>query len=187
MRVYHKHILFPVGEYLPFANESFVRAWLPNAGAFSRGEGPRSYDIETSRGNRVRIGPSICYEDLFPQHPIGLARLGTELIVNISNDSWFGNYGLPQFHLIAAKLRSIETRLSQVRVTNTGYSALILPNGDAVERSEYGIRGSMSWSVPVIERYETPMIRWGNWFGGASLLLAICGLGLTRIRASRAR
>jgi hypothetical protein len=39
----------------------------------------------------------------------------------------------------------------------------------------------------VIERYETPMIRWGNWFGGASLLLAICGLGLTRIRASRAR
>ena len=100
----------------------------------------------TARGKPVRVGASICYEDLFPAHAIGLARRGAELIVNVSNDSWFGDYGLPQDHLIAAKLRTIETRLPQVRATNTGYSALILPTGDVVERSEYGVRTSMSWS-----------------------------------------
>lgn len=178
MQVYHKHILFPVGEYLPLVGERLLHEWLPNAGAFSTGEGPRAYDLETAGGKRIRIGPSICYEDLFPSHAIALARLGAELIVNVSNDSWFGDYGLPQFHLIAAKLRSIETRLPQVRATNTGYSALILPNGDVPERSEYGARQSLSWSVPVLGRQDTPMIRWGDWFGGASLALSLGGLVL---------
>ncbi len=180
MQVYHKHILFPVGEHIPFFGESFVRKWLPNAGVFSAGEGPKTYDIKMASGDRIRVGPSICYEDLFPTHPIALARLGADLIVNISNDSWFGDYGLPKFHLVAAKLRSIETRLPQVRATNTGYSALILPNGDVLQRSDYGTRESMTLSVPVIGRYETPMIRWGDWFGEASLILSMGGLLLVR-------
>jgi apolipoprotein N-acyltransferase len=180
MQVYHKHILFPVGEYLPFVGDSFVHRWLPGAGVFSAGEGPGVYEISTARGARVRLGPSICYEDLFAWHPIALARLGAEVIVNVSNDSWFGNYGLPQFHLIAAKLRSIETRLAQVRATNTGYSALILPTGDALQRTDYGKRQTMNLSVPVIPRIETPMIRWGDWFGVASLILSIGGLLLVR-------
>jgi apolipoprotein N-acyltransferase len=184
MQVYHKHILFPVGEYLPFVDEKFMQRWLPGAATFSAGEGPAVYEVTTARGSRLRLGPSICYEDLFPSHPIALARLGAEVIVNVSNDSWFGNYGLPQFHLIAAKLRSIETRLVQVRATNTGYSALILPTGDLGQPTDYGKRRSMNVSVPVIERIETPMIRWGDWFGGASLILGLLGLLLVRRHAA---
>ena len=122
---------------------------------------------------------------MVPSGQQGLARRGAELIVNVSNDSWFGDYGLPQYHLIAAKLRSIETRLPQVRATNTGYSALILPTGDVVERSAYGTRASMSWSVPIIGRRDTPMVRWGDWFGIAILLLS--GLGLPWIASSARR
>jgi apolipoprotein N-acyltransferase len=184
MQVYHKHILLPVGEYLPFTEESWIRKWLPKAGALSKGDGPRSYDLTTANRERVRIGASICYEDLFSAHSIGLARRGAEVIVNLSDDSWFGDYGLPQYHVIAAKLRSIETRLPHVSVTSTGYSALVLPSGDVVERSEYGVRASMSWSVPVVERRETLMVRWGDWFGAASLFLSGTGL-LMVARVSR--
>jgi apolipoprotein N-acyltransferase len=187
MQVYHKHILFPVGEYLPLFSENFLRRWLPNSGAFSTGEGARVYDVAASRSGHIRIGPSICYEDLFPEHSIALARDGAQLIVNVSNDSWFGNYGLPQFHLIAAKLRSIETRLPQIRATNTGYSALILPNGDAIQTSEYGSAESMIWEVPLIERYDTAMVRGGDWFGAASLMVSLGGLLVQRMRAAEGR
>lgn len=178
MQVYHKHILFPVGETLPFIAAGERNRWLPNAGAFSRGAGARTFALHSAGG--LRVGASICYEDLFASHAIELARQRADMIVNVSNDSWFGNYGLPQFHLIAAKLRSIETRLPQVRVTNTGYSALILPSGATRGVTSYGEVASRIWTVPVIERPETLMVRWGDWFGPASGLLAILGIGAAR-------
>lgn len=181
MTIYHKYILFPVGEYLPLASERVVRKWLPAAGSFSRGEGPKVVAVDLpGHDEPLELGPSICYEDLFPSHAIGLARGGAELLVNVSNDSWFGDYGLPRFHLIFAKLRSIETRLPQVRVTNTGYSALILPNGDVRRESEYGRRQAITWSVPITRQPESLITAWGDWFGPTSLIVAIAGMLLMR-------
>lgn len=177
MSVYHKYILFPVGETLPGLRRGFAREWLPTAGAFSRGEGPKVVEVQIAgRRDPLKVGPSICYEDLFPAHPVGLARAGAELLVNISNDSWFGDSGLPRFHLIFAKLRSVETRLPQVRVTNTGYSALILPNGEVREESEYGRRQAMTWSVPITRLAASRITVWGDWFGPACLVLGAAGL-----------
>jgi len=183
MTLYHKYILFPIGEYLPLFTERFVRRWLPAAGSFSRGEGPKVIAVDLpGHDEPLQIGPSICYEDLFPSHAIGLAQRGAELLINVSNDSWFGDYGLPRFHLIFAKLRSLETRLPQVRVTNTGYSALILPNGDVRQESEYGRRQAMTWSVPITRQTNSLITTWGDWFGPTSLIVAIAGMLLIRGR-----
>jgi len=177
MDVYHKHILFPVGEYLPFASEDFIRKWLPRAGAFSTGTGPKVFDVVAGDGQpTVRMGPTICYEDLFPSHALELVQRGAQLIVNVSNDSWFGDRGLPRFHLIVAKLRSIETRLPQVRATNTGYSGLVLPNGEVPYESDYGRTQTMSFAVPIIAPHETLIMNTGDWVGPSSLGLSLLGL-----------
>lgn len=196
MDVYHKHILFPIGETLPFVSEGFVQQWLPRAGRFTTGEGPKVMPLRLRSGEpALRIGPTICYEDLFPSHAIEMARMGAELIINVSNDSWFGDRGLPRFHLIVARLRSIETRLPQVRATNTGYSGLVLPNGDVQDESEYGKTQTMNLRVPIIASESTPMVRWGDWFGPTSFIAASGGLvfllrrrnGTEGARSTRAR
>ncbi|MEE3331616.1 MAG: apolipoprotein N-acyltransferase [Myxococcota bacterium] len=187
MDVYHKHILFPVGEYLPFASESFIRKWLPRAGSFTTGSGPKVFDVFVSDDQpAVRMGPTICYEDLFPSHALALAELGAQLIVNVSNDSWFGDRGLPRFHLIVAKLRSIETRLPQVRATNTGYSGLVLPNGEVPYASDYGKTQTMNLAVPIIAPHETLIMTTGDWVGRTSLGFSLLGLFWLR-SASRPR
>jgi apolipoprotein N-acyltransferase len=176
MQVYHKSILLPIGEYFPLLDQDTVRRWLPQSAHFSRGDGARAYEISLGEGGTIQLGPSICYEDLFSAHTAELVRLGAELLVNISNDSWFGNYGAARLHLIIATLRSVETRLPQVRVTNSGYSGLILPNGEVLHATRFGREEARTITVPIIEPRPTLRARWGDWFGPASLVLGLLAL-----------
>jgi apolipoprotein N-acyltransferase len=173
MQVYHKSILLPIGEYFPLLDEDTVRRWLPHSAHFSRGEGARVYALSLGENEGVRLGPSICYEDLFSKHTAELANLGAEVLVNVSNDSWFGDYGAARLHLIMAILRSVETRLPQVRATNSGYSGLILPNGDVLHATRFGREEAKTIRVPIIEPAPTLRMRWGDWFGPASLVLGL--------------
>lgn len=181
MTVHHKSRLFPIGEYIPLLDLPSVRQWLPGAGALSVGGGPALYEIQLSlREAPLRIGPAICYEDLFGDHTATLARLGAELIVNVSNDSWFGDRGEPRLHLIVARLRSIETRLPQVRATNTGYSALILPTGELLQATRYGERRALAASIPIRRPEPTWATRSGDAFGPVSLVLALVAVFVLR-------
>jgi apolipoprotein N-acyltransferase len=127
---YVKTILFPLGETLPGSSAPGENAGFWPASRFSQGDGPGILSIRGPQdGSTVRIGPLICYEDLFISHVAALERLGADLLVNVSNDAWFGDRGEPRLHLIYARLRTVEVGLPQVRVTNTGYSAVILPSG----------------------------------------------------------
>jgi apolipoprotein N-acyltransferase len=185
MQAYHKSILLPIGEYFPLLDEETVRRWLPHSAHFSRGEGARVYALSLGEGEAIQLGPSICYEDLFSSHTAELANLGAELLVNVSNDSWFGDYGAARLHLIVATLRSVETRLPQVRATNSGYSGLILPNGDVLHETRFGSKEAKTIPVPIIEPAPTLRTRWGDWFGPASLALGLVSLR-RRERASGA-
>jgi apolipoprotein N-acyltransferase len=176
MHVYHKSILFPIGEYFPLLDEDTVRRWLPHSAHFSRGEGARVYALSLGEGAAIRLGPSICYEDLFSSHTAELANLGAELLVNVSNDSWFGDYGAARLHLIVSSLRSVETRLPQVRATNSGYSALILPNGDVLHSTRFGEEEAKTIPVPIVDPAPTLRKSWGDWFGPASLVLGLVSL-----------
>ena len=171
MQVYHKSTLFPFGEYLPFADEVTARQWLPGAAHLASGDGPAVLELRGADSQVITLGPSICYEDVFSSHARALSRLGAQLLINISNDSWFGDHGAARWHLMMATLRSIETRLPQVRATNSGYSAFILQDGSLRSVTEFGQSTEESLSIPLVDLGPTLFTRLGDWFGWLSLLL----------------
>lgn len=189
MEVYHKSILFPVGEYFPFLDERTVRQWLPHSAHLASGSGARVLELPREGAESLRLAPAICYEDLFAGHATELARSDADFLVNISNDAWFGDDGAARWHLMMATLRSIETRLPQVRATNTGHSTFVLANGDLREVTELGERAIRVFDLPISPRAPTLAVRFGAWFGPFSVVLVtiwLISLWRTR-RAMNAR
>ncbi|MEW6775178.1 MAG: apolipoprotein N-acyltransferase [Bdellovibrionota bacterium] len=130
---YDKIKLVPFGEYVPFSNVFFFLKKLVEVGAgdFTPGDSP----VLLSTG-KIRAAPLVCYEAIFP----GLVRKftgeGSNLLVNITNDAWFGKTSAPYQHLSMARLRTIETRSWMVRAANTGITAAITPTGALVDATE---------------------------------------------------
>jgi apolipoprotein N-acyltransferase len=190
LQVYRKNMLLLFGEYIPGAETfQWIKTAFPQVGNFGRGEGPSVLEIRTGEKDLapVRSGPIICYEALFPNYVIAAARKGSQMILNITNDSWFGESGEPILHLSLTTFRSIETRLPQLRATNTGISSLILPNGEITQPTAIGSQEVLHVSVPIVEPMDTLMKRWGDWFGWFALLTGAWGLAgiyLARRRAA---
>ncbi len=130
--LYDKNHLLLFGEYLPLADRfPVLREWIPEAGRFTPGR-----TVEVMPFGEHRIGALICYEDLSPSFTRKLAGKGPNLLVNVTNDAWFGKSTEPWQHLVLALYRSIETRLYLLRSTNTGVSAVIDPAGRIVAASD---------------------------------------------------
>jgi apolipoprotein N-acyltransferase len=130
---YDKHYLLAFGEYLPWG-ETFPKLyeWSPNSGRLSPGIGTDPLEI---RGHRVTA--LICYEDIIPGFTNGAVRHGKpDMLVNLTNDAWFGDTTEPWIHLALSKMRAIEHRKYLVRATNTGVSAIVDPVGRLREHSE---------------------------------------------------
>jgi apolipoprotein N-acyltransferase len=131
--IYHKNMLLMFGETLPFADAfPSMKSWFPTMGFFGRGPGPQSIDIENHEGKLFSLAPAICYEGLFTEHSAQGAILGADALLNVTNDSWFGEYGEPYLHLALTQFRSIETRLPLLRSTNTGITVAIDPMGETM-------------------------------------------------------
>ena len=131
---YHKRILMPFGEYMPFA--SYIPGLQKLKGDFAEftaGKTPTvfNYELEDKAGTpyRLRVSPLICYEDIVPSLSREATQRGAELLVNITNDAWFGNSIAPWQHHLIASFRAIENRRYLVRATNTGISAVVSPTG----------------------------------------------------------
>ncbi len=196
MQVYRKNILLLFGEYIPGAEQfQFLKDAFPKVGNFGRGAGPSVVTLQlTPPGSgkpskTVGISPIICYEALFPNYVIGAARKGAQMILNITNDSWFGPHGEPELHISLAAFRSIETRLPQLRGTNTGISALIDADGEIIQPTAVDDAVILNTSVPILDPVPTLMVKLGDWFGptSASLLalLWLCPWAVARLRKSR--
>jgi apolipoprotein N-acyltransferase len=129
---YSKTNLLALGEYIP-GEETFpwLRTLLPMVGHFGRGPGPTLL----LNFNGYAIGPQICYESLFPEFSKGLADLGAQFIVNVTNDSWYGAWQEPYQHLYMTLARGVEFRRPVLRVTNTGVSTVSLANGEVLALS----------------------------------------------------
>lgn len=123
---YDKQFLLMFGEYLPFGDVfPIMYKWSPNSSKFTPGT---SFAPLEWKGHR--ISTMICYEDILPSFVNKLVAAGDpDLFVNLTNDTWFGNTTEPWIHLALAKFRSIEHRLYLIRVTNSGVSAIVDPNG----------------------------------------------------------
>jgi apolipoprotein N-acyltransferase len=127
----------------------------------------------------MRIASSICFEALFPGFNRKELLQGADLLVNLSNDGWFGHSNVPYMHLQAARWRALEARRWLVRASDSGISAIISPLGEVVTSIPYGEAGVRR--APVFaQRLLTPFIRWGNWFLWVELLLFLLGAALHR-------
>lgn len=126
---YDKQYLLAFGEYLPFG-EMFpvLYKWSPNSGRFTQGT-----SLDALPWGDHRITALICYEDILPSFVQKLVRHGDpDLIVNLTNDAWFGDSNEPWIHLALAKLRAVEHRRFLVRATNSGVSAIVDATGRVV-------------------------------------------------------
>jgi apolipoprotein N-acyltransferase len=182
---YHKQVLLAFGEYIPFAAALSKLPGLPPIGdGFTPGDGPRTLDLAAG----IKIAPLICYEDLMP----GVARSfvaerKANLLVNLTNDAWFGNTVAPWQHARLAQWRAIETRRYLIRVTNTGLTSVIDPRGEILQSLPLFSSGVLTTKVEVMEG-ETLYVRFGDWFAWvitlASLAILIC-FGVTLFKKSR--
>lgn len=133
---YRKTNLLAFGEYLPLS-ETFpsLLKLLPFVANFGRGSGPITLDWKRPSGQVVKIGGQICYDGLFPEFTRGLAKNGADILVNVTNDSWFGVPAEPRQHMIMTLARAIEVRRPMIRSTNTGITTGILASGEVLEKS----------------------------------------------------
>jgi len=131
-RFYNKHHLVPFGEYLPLRKILYhpLRIFNIPISNFSSGK----YDeknLQTSKGN---FGMSICYEDAYGNE-VRRSMPGANILINVSNDAWFGNSIAPHQHLQIARMRAIENGRYFLRATNNGISAIIDNRGKIISRS----------------------------------------------------
>ncbi len=128
---YHKTQLLIFGEYIPLGHEIPILAKLnPGGIGWGRGQGPMTWNL-----NGITFGPQICYESLDPLFSSSLARKGADILVNVTNDSWFGPRFEPDQHLYMTLARGLENRRPMLRSTNTGISSAILADGTILEQS----------------------------------------------------
>lgn len=186
LRAYHKNILLPFGEEIPFHTEfPSLSRMFPQVGNFGRGPGPIALDAPLRGGKHVRLAPLICYEVLESGYVREAVRKGARLLLNVTNDSWFGPGSEPDLHLALSTFRSVETRLPLVRATNTGYSALVLPDGEIAQRSSLNEVDPIRVEAPLTTAPRFGVLLWGDAFAWLMTVLAASFLIKCRILGQR--
>lgn len=178
---YDKTYLLAFGEYLPFG-DVFPQLYSasPNTGRLQAGSSFDAVPFEFD-GRRWALGVLICYEDILPRFTRDLVRHASpNLLVNMTNDAWFGDTNEPWIHMDLAKMRAIEHRRYLVRATNTGVSAIIDPVGRLTQNTEVFVQASMLDSIRLLDGGPTLYAFIGDGLGWLMLLLVGLGLVLTR-------
>ena len=145
---YNKRKLVPFGEFLPFENivsKLGLKKITEGHGSFLKGENNNSLVIKG-----IKILPLICYEIIFPDL-IQKSDTNTNLIVNISEDGWFGNSIGPDQHFAKAVFRAIENNTFLVRSTNQGVSAIIDNKGNLIKKINRNEAGNIEFEVPLVK------------------------------------
>lgn len=182
---YDKVVLVPFGEYIPFG-ETFpvLYSLVPAPGRFQPGQSFAPLLL-----GKFLLSVNICYEDIFPGHIRSLMRGNHErripdVMINLTNDSWYGKTTEPLEHLALASFRSIEHRRALVRSTNTGISAFVDPVGRIVKSSGIWTRETLVDRVPMMQG-RTFYALAGDWLGWLCALLSLTGIGKAFLSSAR--
>jgi apolipoprotein N-acyltransferase len=165
---YDKIHLVPFGEYVP------LRRWITFAGRLTADIADFTPGTEYRVGQLPggKFGVFICYEAIFPEEIRRFAKNGADLLINVSNDGWFGRSAAPEQHLMMARVRAVESRRWLLRDTNNGFTVSIDPYGRIVARMPTDIRGQLD--APYDFRSGlTPYARFGDWFAWLCLIVSI--------------
>ena len=161
---YDKKILLPYAETAPAGD--ILGDYYEAPHKFIRGKGRAATD--TDKG---LMGASICLEALYPAHVARAVRQGAKILVNLSNDTWFGDSAMPHLHLDANRMRAIENRRFLLRAGNSGFCAIISPTGKIEAKSGLFRQETITGRAAFLSG-RTLFTLLGNWIVGASLLLA---------------
>ncbi len=183
--IYRKTRLFPLTERVPaFLDTPRVRAALPWLGTWSPGSGASVVPVALPGGTAIHVAPLICYDVLDPALARASVHGGADVIVTLSNDSWFDVGPGPALHLQGAAFRSIETRRPQIRSTNTGISAVIDATGHVIDGAGVDERATVVATIVPERRVTTLVVRFGEWINPCAWLVGIAVA--LRARAPRA-
>ena len=164
---YDKTFLLAFAEYLPLSETLPVLHDIsPRSGHFTKGTHQRAMTF-----GDFRISTLICYEDILPSFVLSAVReANPHLLVNITNDAWFGDTNEPWIHLALAKFRAVEHHRYLIRSTNSGVSAIVDPVGRVTAHTEVFERARLHGEVAML---ATPSIyeAVGNWPGWLGLLM----------------
>jgi apolipoprotein N-acyltransferase len=168
---YDKIHLVPFGEYVPFKDMfSFAKKLTKEVGDFVPGTERLVLPVHS-----YKMGTFICYESIFPDEIRLFAREGAGLLVNISNDGWFGDTGAPLQHLRMARMRAIENDRWVLRSTNTGVSVSIDPFGRVVQQLRRNVRTAVNVPYGVVTS-TTFYTRHGDWFVWTCAIISLVAL-----------
>lgn len=154
---YDKAHLVPFGEYVPLKRFlPFIGPIVAQVGEFHAGRAG-----VTLKWGDIDIGVLICYEVIFSELAVAMARNRAALLVNVTNDAWFGRTGAPFQHFSMAVFRAVENRRPLARAANTGISGFIDPVGRILVQTPLFAEAAIIRTVPVIENLETIYTRYG--------------------------
>jgi apolipoprotein N-acyltransferase len=172
---YDKIKLVPFGEYVPNIFW-WVNRITKEAGDFAPGERVIDFPIAGHR-----IGAFICYESAFPDLVREFAKDGAQLLVNVSNDGYFGHSAAREQHLELVRMRAAENRRWLLRATNDGITATVDPAGRVVYRAP----PYQALAADVTYRYEsdqTIYTFYGDWFAWGCLIVALLAVAMSVLK-----
>ncbi len=164
---YQKQHLVPFGEYVPFKKYMpFLSPLVVSVGDFTAGRSSEPLVM-----GKIRMGVLVCFESIFPEIARKSAAAGANLLVNLTNDAWYGRSSAPYQSMAMSVFRAVETKRSLVRAANTGISGFVDPVGNIIKRTELFVPTALASYVPLWDE-ETIFTRNGYLFGACCL----CGI-----------
>jgi len=168
---YDKQHLVPFGEYVPYQKVLFfVHKLVQAAGNFAAGDNPAPIEWGDQR-----LGVLICYEAIFPELAREQLDRGASILVNITNDAWFGMTSAPYQHMEIARWRAVEFRAPLIRSANTGVSAVFDSTGKALGTIPLNEEGYLVAAVQPLY-IVTFYAKWGDVFAWICVLTSVGGL-----------
>jgi apolipoprotein N-acyltransferase len=181
LRPYYKIKLVPFSEAMPFeARIPLLSRVNLGEADFHAGADPAVVDVAPG----VRAGPLICYEIIYTDFVRRRVRSGANLLVNITNDGWFGHSAAPFQHAAMARMRCIENGVALARCANSGISEFVDAKGRVLSKTRLYTRTVLTDTLP-LARIHTIYSRAGDWPVWLSMIVAVLALGVGMYRQHR--
>ena len=174
---YSKMQLVPFAEFMPFIDNPIVQKFFDKIVGFSSGYAQgyhyKVLKIKNSKGEDISFATPVCYEDAFPSLCASLHGKGSDLLINLTNDSWSCTDSAEYQHFAIAYFRAIELRTFLVRSTNAGYTCVVDPKGKVIASLPLFREGFLHVEIPLYSHKTTPYALFKDWLPLALFIILL--------------